>query len=293
MNNIINDEPFEIKADELWQKADRMLLVIENINHQGGITTQLMIAAACIELRSFWQYLLNITHSEEKCVKAFPNRSKLEKYIRHFKDAQFDCTCFDDPKQRKEDVETICNWNDEIWSGCYPRLNKYGENIDDLFNSWTEQQTDDYSIRLEMLYDILYVCISDVILELESIIQLVREYNAKKTAKKDSKEQHEPAHNFREFIADKNRTEEIIEKLHRLIDKQMTDTDALKILTRAWWIGWLIQKRPSASSIRAEFSRITCADQHISNCFKESKPTKNGKVDEKAIEKIRQEYEAV
>lgn len=286
MNNNENDS-FEIKADELWQKADRMLLVIENINRQGGIATQLMMSAACIELRSFWQYFLNITHSEEKCVKkAFPNRSKLEKYISHFKDVRFDCTCFDNPKQRKEDVDTICNWNEEIWSGCYPRLNKYGENIDDLFNSWTEQQTDDYSMRLEMLYDILYVCISDVILELESIVQIIRE-------KKDSKERLEPTHYFREYIKDTKRTEEIIEKLHRLVDKKIIDSDALKIITRAMWIGWLTEDpKPTPTSIKAEFPTITCSDQHIYNCLKEDKPTKNGKVDEEEIEKIRQEYEA-
>lgn len=286
MNNNENDS-FEIKADELWQKADKMLLVIENINRQGGIVTQLMMNAACIELQSFWLYLLNITHSEEKCVKkAFSNRSKLEKYIRLFKDARFDIICLDNPKQRMEDINVISNLKDEYWSGSYPRLDKYGDDIDDLLNSWTEQQTEDYSIRLQMINDILYVILSSVILELESIVQIIR-------AKKDSKERLDPTHYFREYIKDAKRTEEIIEKLHRLVDKKIIDSDALKIITRAMWIGWLTEDpKPTPTSIKAEFPTITCSDQHIYNCLKEDKPTKNGKVDEEEIENIRQEYEA-
>ena len=283
MNNIENDS-FVIKVDELWQRADRMLLVIGNINRQGGIVTQLMMTAAFIEFHSFWLYLVNITHSEEKCLKkAFLNRSKLEKYIKLLKDAQFDITCFDNPKQRMEDINVISNLKEEIWQGCYPRLDKYGDDIDDLLNSWTEQQTEDYSMRWQMLYDILYVSLSDVILELESIVQIIR-------AKKEYNEQPEPANNFREYITDATRTEEIIKKLHRLIGEK-TNTKALKIITRAWWIGWLNDK-PTAPSIRAEFPSITCSDQHISKCLKEQKPTKYGDVDKEAIEKIRQEYEA-
>ena len=287
MTNIESNDCFEIKADELWQKADKMLLVVGNINRQGGIVTQLMMTAAFIELQSFWMYLLNITHSEEKCVKkAFPNRSKLEKYIRHFKDSQYDVSVLDNPEQRIEDINVISNLKEEIWQGCYPRLDKYGDDIDDLLNSWTEQKTEDYSMRWQMLYDILYVSLSNVINEFESIVQIIR-------AKKDSKERLEPTHYFREYIKDVTRTEEIIEKLHRLVDKKIIDSDALKIITRAMWIGWLYEDpQPTPTSIKAEFPKIKCSDQHIYKCLKEAKPTKNGIVDVEEIERIRQEYEA-
>lgn len=94
---------------------------------------------------------------------------------------------------------------------------------------------------------------------------------------------------FREFIKDSRRTEEIIEKLHRLIGKK-TNSDAIRIITRAWWIGWL-DKKPTATSIRTEFPTITCSDSQISDILGEEKPTKNGKVDEEKIERIRKKYE--
>lgn len=59
------------------------------------------------------------------------------------------------------------------------------------------------------------------------------------------------------------------------------------------WIGWLTEDpKPTPTSIKTEFPTITCSDQHIYTCLKEDKPTKNGKVYEEEIEKIRQEYEA-
>lgn len=94
---------------------------------------------------------------------------------------------------------------------------------------------------------------------------------------------------FSEFIKESKRTEEIIEKLHRLIGKK-TNSDAIRIITRAWWIKWL-DKKPTATSIRTEFPSITCSDSQISDILGEAKPTKNGKVDEEEIERIRKEYE--
>lgn len=100
---------------------------------------------------------------------------------------------------------------------------------------------------------------------------------------------HKKIKTFREFINDAKRTEEIIEKLHRLIGKK-TNSDALRIITRACWIKWL-DKKPTATSIKTEFPTITCADTLISDILREPKPTKNGKVDEEEIERIRKEYE--
>ena len=279
----MNNDMFELKIDDFKQRADRILSVIKNINRQGGIATQLMMAAACIEVQSFYWYLQNITRLEDKSVinKAFKTHTTLVKYIRLFKDVQFDNTCFDDPNQRIKETNIISNLKEEIWQGCYRRLDKYGDDIDDLLNSWTEQKTEDYSMRWQMLYDILYVSLSNVISEFESIVQIIRA----------KKKQPEPAHYFREYIKDATRTEEIIEKLHRLIGNKK-NTHALKIITRAMWIGWLDKdNRPSAPSIRGEFPTITGTDQLISNCLKESMPTKNGKVDEEEIERIRLEYE--
>lgn len=96
---------------------------------------------------------------------------------------------------------------------------------------------------------------------------------------------------FREFIKDAARADEIIKKLHRLIGFK-TNSDALKIITRALWIGWL-DKKPTATSIKKEFPSITCKDSQISEILNEAKPTKGGVIDEEAIESIRKEYEAV
>lgn len=96
---------------------------------------------------------------------------------------------------------------------------------------------------------------------------------------------------FREFIKDAARADEIIKKLHRLIGYK-TNSDALKIITRAMWIGWL-DKKPTATSIKKEFPSITCKDSQISEILKEDKPTMGGKINEKAIESIRMEYEAI
>lgn len=96
---------------------------------------------------------------------------------------------------------------------------------------------------------------------------------------------------FREFIKDSWRADVIIQKLHRLIGYKQ-NSEALKIITRAWWIKWLYDK-PTATSIRNEFPTITCSDTIVSRCLNEPKPTKNGKEDEEAIEEIRKKYEAI
>lgn len=117
------------------------------------------------------------------------------------------------------------------------------------------------------------------------IATLLQEYDErhKKPAKKVSKKSKK-IKTFREFIIDAERTNEIIGKLHRLIGNK-TNTDALKIITRAMWIEWI--EKPTATSIKNEFQTIVCSDQMISKCLNEVKPTHPNN----AIEKIRLDYE--
>ena len=106
-------------------------------------------------------------------------------------------------------------------------------------------------------------------------------------------EQNEKKDDFRKYIKEACRADIIIQKLHRLIGFK-TNSEALKIIRRAQWIGWLHEEpRPSTKSIKREFDTIKCTDQQISKSLKEAKPTKKGKVDEEAIEEIRKQYEAV
>lgn len=106
-------------------------------------------------------------------------------------------------------------------------------------------------------------------------------------------EKDEKKDDFREYIREAWWADIIIQKLHRLIGFKR-NSEALKIIRRAQWIGWLREDlRPSTKSIKMEFPTITCSDTIFSRCFKEPKPTKNGKVDEEMIEEIRKQYEAV
>lgn len=117
------------------------------------------------------------------------------------------------------------------------------------------------------------------------IATLLREYDERhsKPIKKVSRKS-KAIKTFCEFIVDAERTNEIMWKLHRLIGNK-TNTDALKIITRAMWIGWI--ERPTATSIKNEFPTIVCSDQMISKCLNEVRPT----YPNNAIEKIRQDYE--
>lgn len=101
-----------------------------------------------------------------------------------------------------------------------------------------------------------------------------------------------PVKEFREFINPKEawRTEAIIQKLHRLIGNK-TKSDAIMIITKAWWIGWLSDK-PTANSIRREFPSTDCSDTIFSRVLNEPKTTKNGYIDDEKIEQIRKEFEA-
>lgn len=286
MSRNDNSDTFEIIADVFREKADRIISVLNNINRQGGIVTQLMMFAACIEGQDFLQYLHQITYTySEKGIdgKPFIPQSGLEKYIRLFRNTLYDLNCFDNSNRRKEEIDLFMDFKLEVYGGCYPRLDNYSNDLDSL-DSWLGDREEGYSMQCEMIYDILYSTISAAILDIESIVQLIREEKEKNVANNNSK-------NFREFIKDKERTDEILKKIKLLIGNKK-NSNALKIITRAWWIGWLDSK-PSAPSIKAEFPSITCTDQLISQCLKEEKPTKNGKIDVEAIEIIRKEYEAV
>lgn len=101
---------------------------------------------------------------------------------------------------------------------------------------------------------------------------------------------------FREFINPQKvwQTDVIIQKLHRLIGN-MTNTNALRIITKAVWIGWVGETSekgkpilPTATSILYEFPTITCSAQQISRVLKEPRPTKK-----EEIEQIRKEFETV
>ena len=88
---------------------------------------------------------------------------------------------------------------------------------------------------------------------------------------------------FREFIIDAARTEEIIDKLHRLIGNQK-NTAALMVITKAIWIEWIYI--PTFPSIIEEFPTVKCSATIFSNCLKIEKPTHPGRID-----KIKKEFE--
>ena len=63
-----------------------------------------------------------------------------------------------------------------------------------------------------MLYDLLYDQIRNIILGFESIYQIIRESKAEIQVNTNTKKRS-PRNNFREFVKDKKKTEEIIKKL--------------------------------------------------------------------------------
>ena len=282
MNEKKNIELFETNSNEFRKKADRVLSVIKNINRQGGITTQLMMAAACIEIEYFYWYLLEITHTGKEIDKnAFVKCSELVKYIRLFKDAEHDLfttLLYDNSKQREDDEEIISYLKEEIYS--YKDLSEYMD-YDDYLDSWKGLQTD-HGMLCKMLYHIIQY----TILGLEDTYQIIREPIA--TANTTSKKKRKTRNNFREFIRDKERTEEIMGKFHRLIGNK-TNTLAADIIKEAKWIEWI--DMPTIPSIKEEFPNITCSATPISRKLNEALPTKNGKVDTDLLDKIREKFE--
>ena len=286
-----NKNTIEMKSDiinlkeELLQKADRMLSVIKNINRQGGITTQLQMAAACIELQCFDWYLKDTYLEKVIDSNDFPGLPILEEYIRHFKDIEQDF--WDDlygghqnTKQREEDINIISYLEEEIINN--EHLRQYKE---DYLDSWKELKTD-----IDMLSGIFNYLLRIVVSELDSIYQEIRKQEEEAKHNATSQKMRGPRNNIREYIKDKERTEEIIGKIHRLIGNK-TNTAAADIFKEAMWIEWI--ERPTIPSIKAEFPTITCSPSPISKKLNEGekKPQKGGKVDTELLDKIRKKFE--
>ena len=287
-----NKKTIEMKSEvlcqkeEFLQKADRMLSIIKNINRQGGITTQLQTAAACMELHYFDCYLQDTYIEKVIDRNDFPDLPKLEEYIRLFKDVGHDF--FNDlyeeqhnPEQRDEDIKTISYLEVEVFDN-NEQLRKYDE---DNIDSWKELKTD-----IDMLSSLFNCLLKDVISELDSIYMEIRKQKAETSANVTSQKEREPRNNIREYIIDKERTEEIIEKLHRLIGNKI-NTAAADIIKEAMWIDLMV--RPTIPSIKAEFLTIKCSPTPISNILKEGekKPQKGGKVDTELLNKIREKFD--
>lgn len=170
MNKNENNKTLEMETNVFKQKADSILLVIKNINSQGGIVTQLMMAAVCIEVQKFVYFLQDITHSEERDKRLIginQTLSDIDMYIRSFKDVQHDLICSEEPKQREEELDIIKDLKERIFEGtqfCGLHLDD-GDNLD----SWAGLQTD-----IPILWRILYDSINNIILELDSLYYITK-----------------------------------------------------------------------------------------------------------------------
>lgn len=237
-----------LQKDEILQKADRLLSVIKNINREGGITTQLMMAAACIELQNYDWYLQD-TYCEKVIDRNdFPNLHKLEEYIRLFKDIDQDL--WNDlygehhtTNQREEDIEIIYSLKEVIID--HDNLRQYEENY---LDSWIDIKTD-----INMLSVILNYLLRIVVSELENIYQEIRKQEVKTTPNILSPEKHITRNNFREYIIDPSQYENVLERLHELIDGKKPKTCALTIFA-AQQKGMLTQ--PSYKALHESFKEI-------------------------------------
>ena len=150
------------------------------------------------------------------------------------------------------------------WVHRYLHIRKDGEVIEQLFYD---------EVTGFMLDDKEYYKTENWISILK-IATLLREYDERKsgmggderTVTKPKKTKR--IKGFREFVKDAERTEEIIEKLHRLIGNK-TNTNALKIIAEAMWLDLL--DRPTSTSIYNEFPTITCSETIISKRLNEPK----------------------
>lgn len=165
MDKIKENETLVMETNVFKQEADRILSVIKDINGQGGIATQLMMAAVCIEVQEFVNFLQDITHSEERDKRLIGINQKLsdiDMYIRSFKDVQHDLICSEEPKQREEELNIIKDLKERISEG-NEFCGLHQENCDYL-DSWVGLQT-----NIPTLWRILYDTIKNVILELDSL----------------------------------------------------------------------------------------------------------------------------
>lgn len=276
----------EMTSEVFKKKADRILSVIKNINFQGGITTQLMMAAACIETQYFESYLVSLYNEGVIDRNVSPDLAKLEEYIRLFKNARKDLgdnlnEGRDHTLQRDEDLKIISYLKDLIMEDFFRHVN---DNDYEYLDSWECLQTD-----IDMLYDLLYDQIRNIILGFESIYQIIRESKAETQVNTNTKKKI-PRNNFREFVKDKKKTDEIIKRLHSLIGNKK-NTAAADIIKEAMWLELIY--RPTIPSIKEEFPSITCSTTPLSKKLKEGEtlPKKGGNVDYGLLDKIREKFE--
>ena len=152
------------------QKADRTLSTIKAINGQGGIATQLMMAAACIEVQKYVYFLQDITHSGERDKRMIginPKLSDIDMYIRAFKDVQHDLICSEAPKQRKEELNIINDLKERVFQG--NEFSDLHQDTCDNIDTWAGLQTD-----IPILWRILYDIIKNVIFELDSLYYIIK-----------------------------------------------------------------------------------------------------------------------
>ncbi len=156
------------------QNADRILSVIKGINNQGGIATQLMMAAVCIEVHKFLYFLKEITHSEKRekrLIGINQTLSDIDMYIRSFKDAQHDLICSEEPQQREEELNIIKEIKERILDGNEYRGLHHDEcdNLDSLAGM---------KAGIPILRQILHDIIQNVILELDSLYYMTKKENS-------------------------------------------------------------------------------------------------------------------
>lgn len=173
MEKIEKNPTVEIETNVFKRETDRILSVIKGVNYQGGIATQLMMSAVCIELQKYVYFLQDITHSKEgnnRLIALNQSLSDIDMYIRSFKDVQHDFICSEDPKQREEELNIIKDLKERILEG-----NEFcGLHQDDCDNldSWSELQT-----NIQILWRLLYYTIKNVILELDSLYYIIKKEN--------------------------------------------------------------------------------------------------------------------
>jgi len=123
---------------------------------------------------------------------------------------------------------------------------------------------------------------------IEVQVPLMSDSEIQLSKKEETPKGHKLRNHFCEYIRNKEQTEEIIGKLHRLISNKK-NTAAADIIKEAMWINLI--DRPTIPSIKKEFPTITCSTTPISQKLNEALPTKNGKVDEELLGKIREKFE--
>ncbi len=198
-------------------------------------------------------------------------------------------TYMEDNKEHKAylvDITPVCNCLINEWpSDKSKRIRKIMEEV--FFNcvsEWKDYLNPEISAALEEGYDYdryyvkrsshscLYEAMIDSLHEMHHALGLTEdaEDNNNNSETTSPQKRYRKIKSFREFIKDAERTEEIMEKLHRLIGNK-TDTEALRDIKMVMDLDLL--NRPTATSIRNEFPTITCSDTIVSNVLKEPKPT--------------------